>query len=648
MLYRIACLALLAVHLAALAAPDDSMLDARRAQYRAAMEGLERGDPGPFRRSREALADYPLFPYLELAELRQRLPQLPFTDVDRFLERYGQQLPAARLRAAWLDVLEERERWGDFLRYHAEEPAGIERRCSHARALLATGATAEADAAAEAIWLTPRSLPGSCDPLFQSWTKRGNPTPAIAWQRFQAAMTAGETGLARYLTRHLDAGAKADANLFLLVAADPALVKNTARFARGNPRHAQIVAFGLARLAGRDAQAARNAFDTWARNGPLDDGSLRGAAPRIAVALAGKSPQQALHWIMGLKPALRDEALSEDAVRYALRGEGWEELPAALDLRPPSLPADDERWQYWDYWKARSVEARGEADPRGDYARLAAKRSYYGFLAADRVGQRYAMEHKPVAATGELLRATEARPDMQRAREFQLIGEAGESRREWLHAVGTMDRSGKLAAASIASRWGWHPQVISLLGTTKEWDLLDLRFPTLSERDFERAARDHRIDRTWLYAIARQESTLNATVRSPAGALGLMQVMPATAEHTARKAGLAYRGSSDLLRPATNVAIGSTYMRMMLDRFQQNRILAAAAYNAGPGRVQQWLARLPAPAVEHDRFVETIPFRETRKYVQNVLQYAVIYAYLEGRSVPVVSPAEKLIRKPPG
>ena len=124
-----------------------------------------------------------------------------------------------------------------------------------------------------------------------------------------------------------------------------------------------------------------------------------------------------------------------------------------------------------------------------------------------------------------------------------------------------------------------------------------------------------------------------------------MQVMPATAALTARKAGIPYRGSADLLDPSTNVVIGSRYMRMMLDQFQQNRILAAAAYNAGPGRVKQWLQRLP-PTLEHDRFVEAIPFRETRQYVQNVLSFAVIYAYLDGRQVPVVQPSEQLIRNP--
>jgi len=646
MLYRIVGLALLAVHLSAHAAPQDAPLAAQRAQYRVAMAALGRGDPAPFHRARATLSGYPLYPYLELAELRARLSTLPFADVDRFLARYDGQLPAARLRSSWLEALEEKERWQDYLRYYEEDPADIERRCAHVRALRASGAIAEADGETEAIWLTPRSLPANCDRPIAAWTAHGNPKPAVAWRRFSAVMNAGDTALARFLSRSLDAKGKSDAGLFLLVAADPAVTRNSARFEPGNARHAEILAFGLARLAGRDARAARAAFDSYARTGRYDEATLGRAAPRIATALAASSPRDALHWILGLGPGMREEALREDAVRYALRDAGWDELPAALDLRPASLPTDDERWQYWAYWKARSDEARGEADPRGEYGRLAAKRSYYGFLAADRVGQRYAMEHKPLPLTPELLRDTEGEPGLQRAREFQLIGEAAESRREWLYTVGRLDRAGKLAAASIADRWGWHPLVISMLGTAREWDALELRFPDPFERDFAQAARRHGIDQTWLYAIARQESTLNAGVRSPVGALGLMQVMPATAEHTARKAGLRYRDSSELLQPATNVQIGSTYMRMMLDRFHDNRILAAAAYNAGPGRVQQWLARIPGPTVEHDRFVETIPFRETRKYVQNVLQYAVIYAYLQGRSVPLVNPAEESIRRP--
>lgn len=619
------------------------VLAGQRQQYRAAQVALERGDPQPFLRARSLLADYPLYPYLELAELRRRLPAMPAAEVDRFLERHGDGLPAARLRAAWLPLLASHERWQEFLRHYVEDPANTERRCDHAWALLKTGATAEADRRAAEIWVAPRSLPKACDRLFQAWSARGNPAPALAWQRFHAAMAAGETGLARYLSRFLDAPARADAELFLRVAGEPALVQQPARFAGGNPRHAGIVAFGLSRLAARNADAARLAFEQYARAGQLEPAVLGGAAPRIAGALAGGSPRAAMHWIMGLDARLRGDALGEDAVRYALRGEGWDDVLATLDLLSAPLAAS-ERWQYWAARSRDALTAGGDG-VQATYAQLGATRSYYGFLAADRIGQGYAMQHEPLPVADELLRAVERDPGVRRAREFQLLGDGLASRREWLHTIGVMNQPERLAAARIASRWGWHQLAISTLIAAGEWNALELRFPTVYAQDFARAARQQRLEQNWLYAIARQESALNATVRSPAGALGLMQVMPATAELTARKAGIPYRGSADLLDPSTNVVIGSRYMRMMLDQFQQNRILAAAAYNAGPGRVKQWLQRMPA-AVEHDRFVETIPFRETRQYVQNVLSFAVIYAYLEGREVPVVQPAERLIHNP--
>jgi soluble lytic murein transglycosylase len=162
---------------------------------------------------------------------------------------------------------------------------------------------------------------------------------------------------------------------------------------------------------------------------------------------------------------------------------------------------------------------------------------------------------------------------------------------------------------------------------------------------FDAAGKRQQLDTHWLFAIARQESALNPGARSPVGAMGLMQLMPATAQQTARASGLRYRGSADLLDPGTNVQLGSHYMRLMLDDFGQNRVLAAAAYNAGPGRVRQWLRRLPGP-VDHDLFTETIPFKETRQYVQNVLSFAVIYAYLGGRETPLVRPDERVIRSP--
>jgi soluble lytic murein transglycosylase len=592
------------------------------------------------------MRDYPLVAYLELADLERRLPGAPAAEIDGFLARYPDQLPAERLRTRWLAELAAQRRWADYLRHELASPPGNERRCRKTWALLQTGAQVAADAETEALWLQPDSLPKDCDRVLAAWSARGLPDAERAWKRFHLAMGAGHVGLANYLLRFMDAPHRADAGLYLRLHARPDGVRSTGQFVAGNPRHAEAAAHALARLAGTDPEGARRVFEQLARDGVLDAAAMRTAAPRLANALAGRSSPQAARWIQGLAPEARAPELAEDGVRYALRGGEFDDVDAALDLLPAEL-AGEERWRYW---SARVAQARDPAESatwRAGYDQVSRKRSYYGFLAADRLGAAYAMEHQPVTADAARLAALASHPGIRRARELELIGETWESRREWAYTIERLDKPARETAARLAADWGWHTLAITTLARAEAWNDLELRFPIRFEPQFEAAAASQRVEPTWLFAIARQESAFNEHARSPVGALGLMQVMPATAEHTARKSGLRYRGSAALLNPATNVDIGSRYMRMMLDDFQQNRILAAAAYNAGPLNVRRWLKRLP-PRIEHDLFVETIPFRETRKYVQNVLEFQVVYAYLKGRSVPLIQPAEMLISNPSG
>lgn len=629
----------------AAARADSAPLDRQHQAWRAALAAIQRGSLSLTEAQRAALAGYPLYPYIELAELSRRLPALGREEVDAFLARYPDQLPAARLRAAWLDTLERQARWTDFLAYHVADPADAALGCRHAWALHQAGRDEEAWREAATLWMSARSLPQACDRLFQAWYRSGGPGPALAWQRFHLAQSSGQPGLGTYLTRFLDARGKAAAALYLRVRDNPALVRNPANLAGAGSHAAQIAAIGLRQLAARDAEGARRAFELYANTGTLEIADQRVLAPRIATALAGRDAPAAVEWIAGLRPEAVEDALAEDAVRYALRGSDWDRIDAALHRLPPAV-ATAQRWQYW---VARSREVRGTdpADPalQAAYAAVRAERSWYGFLAADRLGTAYDMQHQPVPATAEQLAATEALPGIARAREFWRIGQHADSRREWSHTLRHLGNEDKARAAKLAGRWGWPQLAIGALTAAAYWNDLELRFPVLYREQFRQAARHQRIEPTWLYAITRQESVFNAGIKSPAGAVGLMQVMPATAQHTAQRGGIAYRGAHDLLNPTTNVTIGSHYMRMVLNDFGDNRILAAAAYNAGPGRVRQWLARVPG-TVEHDQFVETIPFRETRQYVQNVLAFAVIYAYLDGRKVSLVQPGERLIANP--
>ena len=120
---------------------------------------------------------------------------------------------------------------------------------------------------------------------------------------------------------------------------------------------------------------------------------------------------------------------------------------------------------------------------------------------------------------------------------------------------------------------------------------------------------------------------LNPNIKSPVGAVGLMQLMPDTAKLVSRKNKWSYRGPSDLVNPEYNIRLGSAYLKDMLNRFDNNRILAAAAYNAGPGRIKIWASK-DGGVRDSAMYIENIPFKETRLYVQNVILYDVIYKKL--------------------
>ncbi len=217
-----------------------------------------------------------------------------------------------------------------------------------------------------------------------------------------------------------------------------------------------------------------------------------------------------------------------------------------------------------------------------------------------------------------------------------------DARREWRSALRERGAEDLLAAGALAARWSWHHQAIFAMIDAQYWDALELRFPLAYADTLLAASRQTAIAEPFLFAIARQESAFGVDARSPAGALGLMQLLPSTARDTARRLGVRYGGWHQLLQAETNVLLGSRYLDQLLDDFTDNRILAAAAYNAGPNRVRSWLARLPEP-VDHDVFVETMPFYETRRYVQNVLAFAVIYGYRLGRDQPLVYERERRI-----
>jgi soluble lytic murein transglycosylase len=247
----------------------------------------------------------------------------------------------------------------------------------------------------------------------------------------------------------------------------------------------------------------------------------------------------------------------------------------------------------------------------------------WGFLAAERARLPYRLDARPTPADPVRVARLSADPAVGRIVELRALDRVPDMRREWARLTTGLGPDDLLAAAVVAQGLDWPDQAIRTLAKSGYWDDLDLRFP-LGYRGLIRAqAAATGLPDTWIYAVLREESSFDPGSGSPAGAIGLMQLMPHTARDVAKAAGRRQPSRGDLLDPATNIALGSAYLAAMGARYGQHQALATAAYNAGPHRVDKWLPATPVPA---DIWIATIPFRETRDYVRRVLAYRVIYA----------------------
>jgi soluble lytic murein transglycosylase len=567
-----------------------------------------------------ALRAYPLYPYLRYQELIRRLPELPATEVRDFLQSYADSPLAARLRGAWLRQLAAGRRWDDYLQ-DATPTRDAELECWRRQALLNTGQGEAALRDFAALWLRGAALPAACDPVIAAWRVQGGPAPELLWQRFALAMDGNNPGLAKTLRAAMPAAEQTLADTWLSVAENPRMVLDASRFDFNDPRTAPILSDGLERWGKRNALEAAAALDTLKeRDRPLAS-RLADVERRLALWVASDYHPTALARLAALPEPVVDRDVGEWRVRVCLRQGDWNAALRWLD----QLPAPERDSPRWQYWRGRALEMLGrneEAQPV--YRGIAGQRDYHGFLAADRLGAPYAIPSTPLAVPATELDALLAgSPALQRARELYILGRDPDADAEWRQATQAFDRPALLQAALLAHRWDWHAQAIVTVARAEHLDDLDLRFPLAYRDGVVNHARADALDPAWVYAVIRQESSFRPTARSPVGALGLMQIMPATGRQIAQELRDVSVDDPPLLQPGTNIRYGVHYLRRMLERLQNNPVLATAAYNAGPNKVVQWLpARDAVPA---DVWAETIPYRETRAYVQRVMEYAAIY-----------------------
>nr|WP_256669850.1 transglycosylase SLT domain-containing protein [Pseudomonas sp. OIL-1] len=606
------------------------------------MKALKQGQHSRYLQLKQGLRDYPLYAYLLLEEIKQQDAPADH-EVQAFLVTQGD-LPAAQgIKNKWLQRLAKTGKW-DLLRKHYDtDSQSTELDCQLTLQMWREGDASLARQRATELWTVGHSQPDACDPLFEKWRAAGGLTEDVAWQRLRQALLYRQDALARYLVRYLPSQTLL-AERFIEAATKPARLSDTTRFrpAVGQPsnRLTDIVTVALRRMA-RDDPAAAMALWPFYRDLPFAEEDRLAITRDIGVRLAKRHDPQALPFMAANDPSMADDQVSEWRIRLALRTGQWRQAHALTQAMPESLQQQNR----WRYWRARSAQlAFPERDMAGEYAELADERDFYGFIAAERSRKPYALNHKPAEVEPRAHARVSQTAGIRRAREFLARGQIVNARREWYHAGRTFSREELIAQAAMARDLGWHFPAIRGISQAQHWDDLDIRFPLAYQQPITQQARARQLNPTWVYAITRQESGFMEDARSHAGAIGLMQLMPGTARETARRFGIALNNPNDVLMPERNIALGTAYLAQLHEQFQGNRVLASAAYNAGPGRVRQWtrgVDKLPA-----DIWIENIPFDETRQYVQSVLSYAVIYGDKLGIEQPVMNNDEHMLNFP--
>lgn len=611
-------------------------IESQRKDYLAAKKALNTKQFKTFGKIANTLKDYPLYPYLRYNYILKRLWKVEDAEVIDFLNRYSDLPVANYLRSSWLKLLYRRGHWQTFLDNYLPQ-ADATMQCYQLQARIKTNNPVFLLEDTRSIWLTGKSLPSECDPAFERLYKSELMTNELVWERVRLSMQNNQLNLAKYLSNRLDPAHKRLVKQWTQIHHNPYKYTNKPKL-DDTIITREILAHGILRLARQDVGKAVKRLEALKKDFAFTPGEIAEVERTLAVRAAKSKSKLALQLLDQIDNYHVNDEVFHYRLRTALANEDW----PVLKKWTTGQAYDVDILLRWRYWHARALEETGEREKANEiFAELAQERDYYGFLAADKINVPYKMNHYPLPENKEEFARIESLPAIKRAYEFFKINAGYEARREWHHAQSKLTTYQLQMAAALVTQWGWHDRAIFAMNKAKVYDNLVLRFPILFDDLFDKYANKRKIDRSWVYGLARAESAFIEDVKSPAGALGLMQVMPQTGKMTAKKIGLRGFKAHKLTQAETNIPIGTAYMKEMLEKFDGNMVLATAAYNAGPHRVDRWLPKQGCS--EPDVWIELIPFNETRKYVRRVLYFANIYDWRLGNEIKPIKERMALV-----
>ena len=594
-------------------------------------EAARNNDAGRAMQLAAQIPNYPAPGYIEYFTIKPQLfdspgharLDAPDEPVLAFLQRYDGQAIADRMRNDYLTVLGARHDWRNFLdqysRFVLNDDTQV--KCYALEARASRGENV-ADAA-RALLVDPKWYGDGCVDLINALAVAQQFTSDDVWQQIRLAYEQNYTNTGSKIADALGQ-VRPDQTVLDTAANTPPLY-----LARGVGRDSsshQLALVAITRMARNDPAMAAASFSSVAP--ALTPAERAIGWGTIAYQAAVKRMPGAVDWYRLSVNATLSNPAYEWRTRSALLAGDWTMVRWSVEQMPPNLrnqPA-------WVYWHARALKQAGDtATAAQEFTSIADQFNFYGQLASEELGQKITVPPRTAVTDAEIAQA-QAVPGFALSQKFYAMNLRLEGNREWNWPLRTMTDRQLIAAAQYAKQIELFDRAVNTADKTKTEHDFSLRYLAPYRDVVERESKNTGLDVEWAYGLIRQESRFIINAKSEVGAGGLMQLMPGTAQLVAKKIGMGPISREQMNDLDTNILLGTNYLAMVYNQFDDSAVLATAGYNAGPGRPTQWRSTLGAP-VEGAIFAETIPFTETRDYVKNVLSNTVYYAALfEGRS----------------
>ena len=519
----------------------------------------------------------------------------------------------------------------------------------------------------EQLWLNNAELPNDAQ-LWAAWYSQSGRTEEKIYQKAEMLFSKNDAKGLEILAKELEkvdsakenAQVNIDLALYLDLLKNPANLKTLAEslpLIDGNTNkiiHRFAVVLGFSRylrtIPENMNEPTFTPYEQWAKTWQLNETELRDWKIAFISRFFDNESPNFVQWRDQEILKLNVDNLIERRLRTAI----WQQTDLLTWLN--ALSNESKQKQEWRYWMGKALEKGNSPKAKEIFSELSNERGFYPMLAKAKLypenrgagydfGQTELSVARSISDPYWAHEYKKFQPELAEIAELRQLDRLGAAKQRWRFLLEKLSQEEQLqiALSQYANEQNWFELGVDGSIIAKAWDYVGLRLPNAYSQYFDialsnvnlsetepQAIVDNRVTKTFAMAIARQESAWNPMAQSSANARGLMQLLPSTAQKTAENQQLPYNGELDLFKPLNNILLGTAHLNELNAKYPNNRILIASAYNAGASRVEKWLARANGK-LAMDEFIASIPFFETRGYVQNVLTYDFYYQHLQDK-----------------